>query len=201
MSNFDPNAPGGPPPGWTPPPGGQPPQGGQLPPYGAPQFGAPAYGAPQGNYMPPPNVPGPLAEWPQRAIGWLIDFVFFLVPWIVLWVLTIAAGTILFELLGDLYSLLLGIYLAYQLGTTGATPGMRIAGIKCVKADGQVLGFGMGVVRAICHWVAGILCVIPFVVDMLFPLWDKDKQTLADKIMKSYVIVVPKQPFSITPPS
>jgi hypothetical protein len=36
---------------------------------------------------------------------------------------------------------------------------------------------------------------------MLFPLWDKDKQTLADKIMKSYVIVVPKQPFSITPPS
>ncbi|MGD0810720.1 MAG: RDD family protein [Acidimicrobiales bacterium] len=195
MSNFDPNAPGGPPPGWTPPPGGQP------PPYGAPQFGAPAYGAPQGNYMAPPNIPGPLAEWPQRAIGWLIDFVFFLVPWIVLWVLTIAAGTILFELLGDLYSLALGIFLAYQLGVSGSTPGMRIAGLKCVKADGQVLGGGMGVVRAICHWVASILCFIPFVVDMLFPLWDSQKQTLADKVMKSYVIVVPKQGFSITPPS
>jgi uncharacterized RDD family membrane protein YckC len=151
--------------------------------------------------MAPPNIPGPLAEWPQRAIGWLIDFVFFLVPWIVLWVLTIAAGTILFELLGDLYSLALGIFLAYQLGVSGSTPGMRIAGLKCVKADGQVLGGGMGVVRAICHWVASILCFIPFVVDMLFPLWDSQKQTLADKVMKSYVIVVPKQGFSITPPS
>jgi uncharacterized RDD family membrane protein YckC len=142
-----------------------------------------------------------LAEWPQRALGWLIDFVFFLVPGIVLWVLSIAADTILFELVGWLYSLALGIYFAYQLGTSGATPGMRVAGVKCVKTDGQVLGFGMGVVRAICHAVAWAVCFIPFVVDMLFPLWDAQKQTLADKIMKSYVIVVPKQAFSITPPA
>jgi len=127
--------------------------------------------------------------------------VFFLVPWIVLWVLTIAAGTILFELLGDLYSLAVGIFFAYQLGISGATPGMRMAGLKCVKADGQVLGVGMGIVRAICHWVAGILCFIPLVVDLLFPLWDPQKQTLADKIIKSYVIVVPKQGFSISPTS
>jgi uncharacterized RDD family membrane protein YckC len=207
VSNFDPNAPGAPPPGWTPPPGGPPPPygappaGGQLPPYGAPQFGAPAYGSPQANYMPPPTIPGPLADWPTRALGWLIDFVFFLVPWIVLFILDKAAGSAIFGLLDDLYSLALAIYLAYQIGTTGATPGMRVAGLKCVKADGQVLGFGMAFVRAICHAVAAILCVIPWIVDMLFPLWDKEKQTLADKIMKSYVIVVPKQGFSITPPS
>jgi uncharacterized RDD family membrane protein YckC len=151
--------------------------------------------------MPPPNVPGPLAEWPQRALGWLIDFVFFLVPAIVLYVIDIVAGTVLFGVLGWLYSIAAGIYFAYQLGTTGATPGMRVQGLKCVKADGQVLGFGMGIVRAVCHGVAWVLCIIPFVVDMLFPLWDKDKQTLADKIMKSYVIVVPKQAFSITPTS
>jgi uncharacterized RDD family membrane protein YckC len=151
--------------------------------------------------VPAANIPGPLAEWPQRAIGWLIDFVFFLVPGIVLFILSQASGTILFELLGDLYSLVLGLYFAYQLGTTGATPGMRMAGLKCIKADGQVLGTGMGIVRAICHWVLGILCFIPFVVDMLFPLWDSQKQTLADKIMKSYVIIVPKQGFSITPPA
>jgi uncharacterized RDD family membrane protein YckC len=151
--------------------------------------------------MPPPTVPGPLAEWPQRALGWVIDFLFFLVPGIVLYVIDVAAGTVLFGVLGWISSLALGIYFAYQIGTTGATPGMRVAGLKCVKADGQPLGFGMGVVRAVCHGVAWCLCIIPFVVDMLFPLWDSQKQTLADKIMKSYVIAVPKQAFSIKPAS
>jgi uncharacterized RDD family membrane protein YckC len=36
--------------------------------------------------------------------------------------------------------------------------------------------------------VDAIICYIGF----LFPLWDSKKQTIADKIVKSVVVVVPK---------
>ncbi len=57
----------------------------------------------------------------------------------------------------------------------------------------------MGIVRAIIHWIAFVLCIIPGVVDLLFPLWDSHKQTLADKLISSVVITAPKEPFSIMP--
>jgi len=79
---------------------------------------------------------------------------------------------------------------------------MRVVGLKCVNMKtGQPLGAGMGVLRWLCHVVADVLCVVPYIVDMLFPLWDAQKQTLADKIVGSVVITVPKQPFSLVPPS
>ena len=62
---------------------------------------------------------------------------------------------------------------------------------------GQPIGAGMGVVRAIAHFVDGIICYVGY----LWPLWDAQKQTLADKIMKTVVITAPKQAFSITPPT
>jgi hypothetical protein len=40
---------------------------------------------------------------------------------------------------------------------------------------------------------------VPFIVDMLFPLWDVKRQTLADKIMGTVVLKVPVQGFSLTP--
>jgi uncharacterized RDD family membrane protein YckC len=78
---------------------------------------------------------------------------------------------------------------------------MRVAGLKCVKADtGQLLGGGMGFVRALLHWIAAVLCFVPYIVDMLFPLWDAKRQTLADKIISTVVIKVPPTGFSLTPP-
>jgi uncharacterized RDD family membrane protein YckC len=122
------------------------------------------------------------------------------VPWLILYILTLAAGTIIFQLLGSLWGLVVGIFFAVQLGQSGSTPGMRMAGLKCVnKSTGQVLGGGMGFVRALVHWVLAILCFVPFVVDMLFPLWDAQKQTLADKVLGTVVVTVPKEGFSITP--
>jgi hypothetical protein len=77
-----------------------------------------------------------------------------------------------------------------------------MVGLKCVKKDtGELLGGGMGFVRALVHWVASALCLIPFVIDMLFPLWDAQKQTLADKIIGTVVLKVPAEGFSITPKS
>ena len=69
-------------------------------------------------------------------------------------------------------------------------------GLKCINEQtGQPIGAGLGVVRAIAHVVDFIICDIGF----LFPLWDEKRQTLADKIMSTVVITVPKKPFSIQP--
>jgi hypothetical protein len=45
--------------------------------------------------------------------------------------------------------------------------------------------------------VDSIICYVGY----LFPLWDQQRQTLADKIMSTVVVVVPKQAFSLTPPT
>jgi uncharacterized RDD family membrane protein YckC len=90
-----------------------------------------------------------------------------------------------------------GFYLAIQFGQVGSTPGMRMIGLRGVsKSTGQPIGAGMGVVRHFAHIIDGIICGIGW----LFPLWDREKQTLADKIIGTVVVTAPKQPFSLTPP-
>ncbi len=50
----------------------------------------------------------------------------------------------------------------------------------------------MGVVRTIAHIVDSIICYIGW----LFPLWDAQRQTLADKIVKTVVLTgQPKETF------
>jgi uncharacterized RDD family membrane protein YckC len=96
----------------------------------------------------------------------------------------------------SLVDLALQIFLAIQLGQTGSTPGMRVTGVRCVSANtGQPIGAGMGVVRWICHLVDSLICLIGW----LFPLWDRQRQTLADKIVGTVVVTVPKQGLSLTP--
>jgi len=126
-----------------------------------------------------------LAEWPQRAIGGLIDFVG---PGIVVGILN-TAGSAALGLLLSLASLGWAIYNAYLNGTTGQSIGKKVVGLKVVgEQTGQPIGAGMGIARGIAHIVDAIICYVGF----LFPLWDSKKQTLADKIVKSVVVVVPK---------
>ena len=173
---------------------GQPPYGGQqLPPYGQ-------FGSPQANWAPTVFPTGELALWPQRALGWVVDWAIGVVPYIILYILSAATGTIFFSLIGALWALVVAIFLAIQVGQYGSTPGMRLAGLKCVKAStGQTIGGGLGFVRGLIHAVASWLCLVPFIIDMLFPLWDAQRQTLADKIMGTVVLKVPPEGFSITP--
>jgi uncharacterized RDD family membrane protein YckC len=183
----------GPPPGggYGPPPESYPPPGGYPPPGSyPPQGGSQSYGPPPG-YGPPSGGFGTLAEWPQRALGYLIDFG----PIIVLDIITVALPSAI-RLLFFLVALGWGIFLAVQLGQTGSTPGMRVVGLRAIsKTTGQPIGAGMAVVRWIAHFVDTIICFVGW----LFPLWDKEKQTIADKIVSTVVVTAPKQPFSLTP--
>jgi uncharacterized RDD family membrane protein YckC len=206
VSNFDPNAPGSQQPWGAPPPGGPPPAGGwgappgpgpqpyggqQLPPYSQ-------YGSSQSNWAPTPNPAGELAQWPQRALGWLVDAVFVLVPYIVLYIIGASSGAKALILIGWLWAAAVSIWFAIQVGQVGSSPGMRVIGLKCIsKNSGQPIGGGLGFVRSLAHIVDSIICYVGW----LFPLWDSQRQTLADKIMSTVVIKVPAQAFSLVPPS
>lgn len=122
---------------------------------------------------------GTFASWGDRAIGLLLDQTLVVLPSLV-----VASWSQEFF---NVALIALELVLAYQLGTRGQTPGMRIVGIACLNADtGEVLGFGAAVVRAIAHALDDLI----FLLGWLWPLWDKRGQTLADKVVNSIVIKV-----------
>jgi uncharacterized RDD family membrane protein YckC len=142
---------------------------------------------------------GQLAEWPQRALGFLVDAAFAAVIIVAGFILALILGAVS-SALGTLVGIVLylgalayGIIQLVKQGNTGQTIGKKIVGLKVVKEQtGQPIGPGMSIVRQIAHVVDNIICYIGW----LFPLWDAKKQTIADKIMGTVVLVVPKQPFN-----
>jgi uncharacterized RDD family membrane protein YckC len=199
-----PPPPGG---GYAPPP---PPPGGYPPPPPPPGGGYGAPPPPGGGYQQGPypyqgggdQWQGPaLAEWPQRALAYLIDFLAPSVVWIIVAVIFGAISStlgVLIYVLGGIALLGYAIWILIQQGQTGQTPGKRLVGLKVIKKDtGQVIGVGLSIGRYFAHLVDSLICYIGW----LFPLWDANKQTIADKICNTVVITVPPQPFSLTPPA
>ena len=175
------------PPGGTPPPPPPPPPGGGTPPP------PPAYGQ-----APVPGVSpnGKLyASWAYRVLAFVIDMV---VPWILgligyllggptTEVVTRSYGGYEYTVtestgFGLIYYIMWLIGLAfyfwnkgYREGTTGKSLGKQLTGYTTVKEDtGEVLGFGMGALRAALLWVDFAICYI----GVLWPLWDQKRQTL-----------------------
>jgi RDD family len=210
--------------GYAPPPPPPPAPGGYgAPPpaeggYGAPPPADSGYGAPpappaygQQGYGAAPAYTGPyeqgstvgtLALWPQRALGWVIDFIALAIPGWILYAIgaprvqtvgntIVSTGPNFFYYLGGLYILALWIYNRwYRGGTTGYTIGRGVAGVKLVKeSTGEPVGMLLAFVRDLAHIIDSIICYIGW----LFPLWDTKRQTLADKIMSTVVLAQPQQ--------
>jgi len=178
-------------------------------PYGAstypPQQPVPTYQQPYG-YAPqppfqapqqypqthPPQATGPVpASWLRRAAAYIFDW------WLGFW---FAFFVYLPTTIGEPENaemsnaqgglLLLAWAVAYVVlglmeGVLGWSPGKRIAGLRVVRAGtGQYLGPLRGVARVfaqIINWWS--LCL-----GFLWPLWDRDHQTFADKICNARVI-------------
>ena len=157
----------------VPPPPPPPPPGGMPPP---PMMG----GMPMGGGVPM----GGLAQWPQRALGYLIDAVAPFFVAIIFFAIARPLGAILY-----LAAFGWVLYNAYLGGSTGQSFGKKLVGLKLVSEQtGQPIGGGMGIARWFCHIVDSIICYVGW----FFPLWDAKRQTIADKIMKTVVITVPK---------
>ena len=77
----------------------------------------------------------------------------------------------------------------------GQTPGKQLAKIYCIDASGDAIGFWRMVWREIISQY--LLILVTFSVfaylDYLWALWDKDRQTLHDKMAGTWV-VSPHQP-------
>ena len=197
----DPNAPQN--------PYGQPNPYGQSNPYGQPSpYGqAPGYGQPAGYGYTTPDY----ANWFKRVGSYLIDQIALAIAAIPLWIgyamaiasadtTTNADGTV--TVAGDpsgasLLLMLLGlaIMIAFWVwnicirqGRTGYSLGKTALNTKLISEQtGQPIGPGMSFVRQLCHILDGI-CYIGY----LWPLWDRKRQTFADKIVKTVVLNPPR---------
>lgn len=134
------------------------------------------------------GTPANLASWGTRAIGYLID----VLPIWILGILTFWSWPLrlLVGLLGFAYF----IYLGHLDGVTGQTPGKVVMGTRVVNAQGNVIGSGNGIARKFSHIVDSVVCLLGW----FLPIVDESRQTIADKIMTTYVVEgVEKKPFSV----
>lgn len=150
---------------YTPPP---PPPGGGYPPPGGSPYGG---GATRDYAEPVPRIVAGLVDYVGPAILSVFIQVF----------ISSALG-----LLVSLAALGWGIYNAYLNGETGQSVGKKMQNIKVVSMEtGSTIGGGMGIVRAICHIIDNIVCYLGYIYGLFI---DNDKQTIADKIVKTVVV-------------
>jgi uncharacterized RDD family membrane protein YckC len=138
--------------------------------------------------MPPmPQEPGgvppgiELATWGTRFLGGLVDYV---------------APAIIFNALVGFNSnswvptylqFAWWIVLGVMVGTSGQTPGKRMDRVKVLRErDGQVVGVGIGILRQFAHIIDSLACLLGW----LWPLWDRKRQTFADKIVSTVAIKI-----------
>lgn len=194
--------------------------GGYTPPYAAP-----SYATSQSPPPPPPSFGAPLpamsygthaqtsfggselqyADWGQRFLGYLVDFVIGMVLSMIIFVpfsivAGIGGGGNPNEMSGVqcfgtalMYAVSIGFTIFNQIwlrGTRGSTIGQGVLGLKTVTAEGEIPSFGSLIIRLLVQIPIGLVLCIGPVVDYLFPLWDEKKQTLHDKAASTFVVKV-----------
>jgi uncharacterized RDD family membrane protein YckC len=149
-----------------------------------PQYGQP-YGYPGGGL--PTGMP-PLADWSQRAAAFILDNGLAIVGGWVAGGNVNDATDVVFGILGFV-GVVWAIVNAIRAGRHGQSYGKRVMGIRLARlADGQPIGGGLGFLRLFLNWLLWVLCVVPGVLNLLWPLWDRKNQTWSDKLAKSVVV-------------
>jgi len=120
----------------------------------------------------------PLADWGTRALGFIID-------WLPIAILNAVLYRVTFiNALAGLIGLAYWLYLGHMEGVTGQTPGKAIMGLRLVNDKGELIGSGPGIGRKVAHIVDSLVCLLGW----LLPLVDSKRQTIADKLLQSYVV-------------
>jgi hypothetical protein len=158
--------------------------------------------------VPPAQLGPPLVSYGRRLGGWLIDW---LLVGVVSSIIIAATGAYShtsttttfndgssshvtnFHFGGPGILIQVGIALAY--GTLlcgskrGQTVGMMAVSVRAVDiGSGQSIGYGRALWRAFFEYLMAAVFLIPWVIDMLFPLWDPMRQCLHDKVSRTIVI-------------
>jgi len=190
---FEPGQYPPPPPGYPPPPP-PPPESQWLPGVPPPGMGMAA---------------GRLANYGERLGGWLIDWILLVAVVVLLIFLTHSfhhthtyvvtnggsirtSGYYVGPAGISLQALVVIVYgTIFCGGARGQTLGMRVAGTRVVNEVGAgTIGYPRALGRAAFEYLMAIVFFIPWVIDMLFPLWDPKNQTLHDKVTRTVVVKV-----------
>ncbi|HEV8372343.1 MAG TPA: RDD family protein, partial [Actinomycetota bacterium] len=150
--------------------------------------------APYGGDQPGFYMGRPLANWPVRAAGYIIDYLIFFIPGLVAILLSSATGQGEAQSAGVgvviflLWLVGVGIWVynrCFLAGRTGQSWGKQVMNTRLLRmSDGQPIGAGQAFVRDLAHIIDSLICYIGW----LFPLWDARRQTIADKIMSTVVV-------------
>lgn len=154
---------------------------------------------------PPPAAPvapsvGPLASWGSRVAAYLVDWLVTVVPpFVVVFVggllgaggsgddggNVLSAAGALFILIGSVLGLVIAVWnWGFRQGQTGQTVGKGMMDIEVVDTDGQYLGVGVSLLRALLMSVLGSLCFLNY----LWPLFDDQNRAWHDMVVDSRVV-------------
>ena len=130
----------------------------------------------------PAASPAAYANWGQRVVAYLIDYV----PIFVLELIGVVSRNAIIWFVMLLASLGWWIYnRCIQAGRTGQSLGKKTLRLRLLsEKTGEPIGAGMAFARDICHILDSLACYIGW----LFPIWDAKRQTFADKIISTVVI-------------
>jgi len=156
----------------------------------------------------------PLASWGSRVGAAIVDWLIVGIPAIVLFVV-IVGGTI--GLTGDddssawavLGASLLWIAVAFALvllyaptlmaregSHNGQTLGKQMVGIRVVRDSGESMNFGWAALRELVvkgflvGFASSIIPLLPWLLDVLWPLWDDENRALHDMVVSTHVVRV-----------
>ena len=152
-----------------------------------------------------PDRPAPTvyASWWKRVVARLIDQLLYAPAWLVASPISIASSHVgpgadgqttrqPSELgsLAVIFAILVTIGLwvwnrGIVEGSTGVSIGKRVAGTRTVGVlTGRPIGIGVSLLREVMH-----ILDQPFLLGFLWPLWDSRRQTFADKVAMSVVVM------------
>lgn len=169
-------------------------------PYGEPPQAVPV--GTQAWAVPTTQAP-PFAHWGARVGAYLLDNVVISAPTLIGYGFALATADVVRDpftgaatpepttagllavLLGFVAQLALWVWnRGIRQGRTGQSLGKSALGIHLVRAqDGAPLGTGTALLRDLAHVVDG-----PLYLGYLWPLWDANRQTFADKIVSTVVV-------------
>lgn len=132
-----------------------------------------------------------LAHWFVQVGSGLVDFA--VIGWPVIVPTVAMSGHRRAEMTryGLVVELMIAVLVAVWEGRAGRTPGKALLGLRLVdQTNGLPLGFWRALLRRVAHLLDGLSCYIGF----LWPLWDAQRQTFADKVTNAVVVAREHQP-------
>ena len=157
--------------------------------------GAPAQMPPGGWDRPvggPPPLTAPYAGWWSRVGAAIVDMVVILVPALILG--AVAAG-LAYLLLLTIIAIIYAPLLMRRPGErNGQTWGKQLFGIRVVRTNGVPMDFTWSAVREPLVKGLGlgiastIIPLVPYLLDVLWPLWDDENRAVHDMVVGTRVV-------------